>query len=271
SFITEFDGVIARFSSKSGLIPTLGMDNQNESVAARIKQRFETYRDQWKALIVYGLEQWKSSIRDKMIGDEFNDELYRRIDELYIRGIEQVFSLKGAFGEDLAEIFRQVAENSDSFRNLLSESQEILARHECDPLDTHYPPWVPEATVRYLNISVARPAKVKGGRHGRVFFKVKVEVDTCHGKIDEATTKLQAAADEYANSLGKEIPKDFRQYRDAQLAVFFIEQLRSRKEKKQKQAEEIKTELETLQKQIAPLRSALDRLHRFADDFRMKC
>ncbi|MEI6251163.1 MAG: dynamin family protein, partial [Actinomycetes bacterium] len=88
SFITEFDGVIARFSSKSGLIPTLGMDNQNESVAARIKQRFETYRDQWKALIVYGLEQWKSSIRDKMIGDEFNDELYRRIDELYIRGIE---------------------------------------------------------------------------------------------------------------------------------------------------------------------------------------
>ena len=269
SFTADLDGLAMRFASQGYLIPALATVDENGSTVSPIKQVLETYRAKWKARIVAGLDQWKSSIRDRMIGDEFNRELDRRIAALFDEGIEKIFSLEGAFGTDLADIFRLVAEKSSAFRELRGESQETMARHECELLDADYPSWTPAATVRYLDTRVVRPGKVNGGRHW-YGAKKTVEVDTCREKIDEAAANLQFAADQYANGLQAAISEDFHQYRDDQLAVFFIKQIRSRKEKKTKEAQDAKKDLERLQQAIAPLRGALGRLRRFADAFRMK-
>ena len=268
AFRPKLDRLIGRFKEESGFVALNPGENEGASLVTVVKRKIEGYANRWKSEVVNESESAKREIRGgKVKGADFNREMDSRIDRMFNRGPDQIFALDGNLAKDLSECFREHVNSSASFTRLVQETREELLSLAVAFLDTNFPAFNPSQTRLTLNVCPEKPARVLETKG--FFFDNYVEAITCHSKIDEAAKNLDAAIEKYVHRLSdEEVARLFRDYRDDQVAAFFVDQLRTIRDAKEADANAIRDELLRIREAIPTISKELKNLEDFTQKFR---
>lgn len=266
-----FDRLIERLSSQGGFVPILESNDDPGSFHDETQKTIKNWGDRWRNKVQTDLDKWKTGIPDKTEGDAFNQQIKKKIQALFATGPNDFLSPQSSFGSRIAEIFRKVIESSPQYRSLIQECQDAMRDFEAPLLDQHIAQWKGEGGPYLLDVEPILPASVDGGRHLRIFMKKKISADICRMKIDEAGEALRKAIGSYLHALQTdEVARWFREYRDAQVAEYFIGQIRERRQAKEEDAMKLEQGLDHLAGRLPGLRQALDRFEDFTNAFRTR-
>lgn len=266
-FRNEFDKLFKQIEGGHGVLPSLQIGDDSEGPADSVKNLISQKLAAWKDHFNATLDRWRSEITTDLVADDFNKVLKERFNTTFEYGMKSAFNLEGDFGTQLSDLFRSCIEGHQPFKVWLESCQTHLQDRNVDLMDAVYPLWKPELGACYLDVHPEKPSQVSGGRT-LLLRKRKVSIDTVKEKIDETKKNLATAADIYAAKMQKEeIRKFFRQYRDNQLAMFFKDQLRARRESMEERAHKEKADLESCSESLKSVANCLDDLGKFCVDF----
>lgn len=272
-FRNEFDRLLKAIESGHSVLPSLQIGDDSEGPAESVKSLISQKLASWKDHVTATLDRWRAETTTDLVADDFNKVLNDKFDTTFEYGMKIAFNLEGDFGTQLSDLFRSCIEGHQPFKDWMDSCQSHLQDRKEDLMDAVYPLWKPEFGACFLDVHPEKPSQATGGRSLKTLLlaKRKVSIDTIKEKIDEAKKNLAAAADIYASKMQKEeIRKFFRQYRNDQLAMFFKDQLRARRESMEECANKKKAELESCSESLKSVFHHLDELGKFCEDFSMK-
>lgn len=269
-FRVDFDRLNQQFSKLSSFIQVPTVDEDPDNYHAAREKLVRANAERWLDYVKGRGDAWKSRVREEVVGDEFNKLMEECIEEWFNHGPKNIFSIGGAFGSGVAEIFRRAVEKSHRFRELLQESKTIFSKHELPPLEEHFDDWRVEDEHRYFDVVPSIPSKVSGGTEW-IFWSKKIDVMTARIKITECQGCVEEAIGRYRRQLeGREIDSWFRQYRAGQISDYFTRQIRERRIAKEDEAKIASRELELISKAIPNILDQLDAITDFTQSFRNK-
>ena len=269
-FRDVFQNLIRQFEAKAGFVPVPQNGQGASELALLADDVIRTHADQWKARVDMDMGRWKSEIQEKVVGDDFNAEMAKRIRKLFDLGPSTHFSLASSFGTSISGIFRTIIETCPNYQELIKTTQKVMGDYQTPLIDALTPEWTPGDAPLHLEVSATPPDRVKGGRKWvGIGPKHKSEVATCRSDIDKAVLILKEAIDRYTKRIvGGELDQWFRNYRDGQVAKHFSSQLWNRKGAKDEEANKRSEELTQVAGTIPDLREHLNRLEEFTNRFR---
>jgi hypothetical protein len=269
-FREDFDSLNQQFSKLSSFIQVPLADEDPSNYHAARGELVRANAERWLGHVKGRGDAWKSEVREEVVGDEFNKLMEERVREWFDHGPSNIFSIGGAFGSGVAEMFRRTVEKSHRFRELLRESKKIFSQHESPPLEEHFDDWRVEDELRYFDVEPSIPSKVAGGTEW-IFWSKKIDVTTARNKITECQGCVEEAIGRYRKQLeGGEIDNWFRQYRNGQITDYFTRQIRERRNAKEVEAETASRELELISEALPDIFEELNAIKDFTQRFRNK-